>query len=247
MNFSGDANWCQLTWCYVNSDCETGTASGVFQGYDLFYSYDVCGSPDCYNNPDALECPWDPHGDETYRVFKDSCKCKYHGSTLSESVLTQYPDSDPGKYKNLSHIEYYGTTCAAWDMSPDTPWSEWCPDGADWCTTTYNWCQAPWCYVEAACPTKVASSVFEGSDDTAYSYDTCLSTPDCFNTHSSGEYAEGCPFFGNDDGGWYTPKSCPRGFTDKDDRCVQISWAKFPEFSTIMAARGFQPRVCASP
>jgi len=211
-------NWCQLPWCYVDSSCESGIASSVFAGSTVAkYSYAVCGAPDCYNKPTAPGCPHDPNADGSYAVYKKACPCQYHGLSLPSSLYTNYPSDKPGKYKDLTAISVYGTTCAAWDQSPDTPWYSYCPSGAEWCDYGKNWCQEPWCYVSSSCSSKVASSVFKGSTTAYYSYDTCRSTPDCYtNSASKDNYAKlpaTCPF-DRYDNTWYTDKVCTDGWID---------------------------------
>uniref|UniRef100_A0A7S3WTN7 Uncharacterized protein n=1 Tax=Strombidinopsis acuminata TaxID=141414 RepID=A0A7S3WTN7_9SPIT len=213
-------NWCQIPWCYVDESCDSKIATTVFSGSTTaYYSYLTCGnSPDCYSDgPDGsygngtTGCPYDPSGEGDNKVSKSSCACKYQGSTLPMSLYSAYPSSDPGKYQNFSGITLYGSSCAAWDQSPNTPWYSSCPSGADWCSHAYNWCQLPWCYVDDACPTKIASSVFQGSSTAFYSYDTCLDTPDCYTKSTRpADYADlpaTCPFDSNDNG-WATAQTC---------------------------------------
>jgi len=217
-------NWCQIPWCYVDESCESKVASSVFTGSSTaFYSYATCGnSPDCYSNgPDGAYgagttgCPYDPHGESTNMVYKSECACLYQGSALPADLYNNYPTSDPGKYNTSAQIELYGTACAAWDQSPDTPWYSYCPKGADWCSYDYNWCQAPWCYVNSSCSTKVASSVFKGSQTAFYSYNTCLSTPDCYTNSGKDnrkDLPKACPFDSSDNS-WSTAKNCSSGWT----------------------------------
>lgn len=189
-------NWCQVPWCYVDSSCSSGYPTDIFNGSDIaYYSYEACGDmPNCYDEFDEDErCPFDPYGDHKYKVFKDDCKCTHHGFTLPVELYTKYPDDEQGKYEDLKNIEYYGTTCASWDSSPEMPFADFCPAGADWCSTSYNWCQAPWCYVDAGCGTGRPSSVFKGSPSAHYSYDTCMSTPNCYDSDNGVYHAE-CPF-----------------------------------------------------
>jgi len=210
---SGGQNWCQLPWCYVSSKCAGAVATSLFTGSTqaTHYSYTACGNtPDCYNNPSQSACPYDPSGEADYMTHKKSCPCKYQGSVLSSLILDNYPTSSPGKYKNYANIAIYGTTCAAWDQSPGTPWYSYCPSGSDWCAYDKNWCQIPWCYVDSSCTTKVASSVFKGSTAAYYSYDTCLSSPDCYSNSGStvrNLLPSSCPFDKNDNK-WYTAKVC---------------------------------------
>ena len=103
-------------------------------------------------------CPYDPHGENTYMVYKQDCPCLYQGAALPSDLYTNYPTSNPGEYAGLTQIHLYGTTCAAWDQSPETPWFSSCPSGADWCSYDHNWCQAPWCYVSDSCSTGVGPS-----------------------------------------------------------------------------------------
>ncbi|CAJ1363207.1 unnamed protein product, partial [Effrenium voratum] len=209
---SPEFNWCQLPWCFVGSTCASRIPSNVFNGSGMFYSYDVCGdAPDCYHdfggNP---RCPFDPTRSLSFALHKTAgCQCKYHGLELPSEVYTAYPTSDPGRYAMLPNVKFYGTSCAAWDQMPATPWASYCPVGADWCHTGSNWCQLPWCYVGQECASKIPTLVFEGADATFYSYDTCFSTPNCLedHTHSS------CPY-DRKKTGWATSSDCKNGWTD---------------------------------
>eukprot|EP00421_Protoceratium_reticulatum_P052160 CAMPEP_0168441016 /NCGR_PEP_ID=MMETSP0228-20121227/43270_1 /TAXON_ID=133427 /ORGANISM="Protoceratium reticulatum, Strain CCCM 535 (=CCMP 1889)" /LENGTH=597 /DNA_ID=CAMNT_0008455323 /DNA_START=67 /DNA_END=1860 /DNA_ORIENTATION=+ len=225
-------SWCNVPWCYVAASCSTKAASSVFNGStSSYFSYFACGqAPDCYSNPNAAGCPYNPHGGTTYTVFKDgnnglstttygSCACKFAGSTISQSIIDNYPVQLPGKYNNTATypgVPLYGSTCAAWDQAPGTPWYSYCPSGADWCDQSKNWCQIPWCYVDSSCSTGVASSVFNGSSVASYSYDTCLSAPDCY-TNSGNEnmwsyLPATCPF-DDSDIMWESSASCPGGWS----------------------------------
>eukprot|EP00928_Gymnodinium_smaydae_P002936 TRINITY_DN11072_c0_g1_i1.p1 TRINITY_DN11072_c0_g1~~TRINITY_DN11072_c0_g1_i1.p1 ORF type:complete len:385 (-),score=2.10 TRINITY_DN11072_c0_g1_i1:1861-3015(-) len=215
-------NWCQVPWCYVDESCEEKTVSVLFNGSQAqYFSYAACDrqAADCFSdgpigtfgegNP---KCPYDPYRDRTYRVYvaKGACGCLYHGSTLPRLVVTEHPSQSPGKYKDLPHIELYGTTCAAWDQSPNFPWYSYCPRNANWCGYEYNWCQLPWCYVDGACPTAVPSVVFRGSRAMFYSYETCRGTPDCYTFSGPGEEHKlpaTCPFDSRLHG-WSTASTC---------------------------------------
>eukprot|EP00931_Biecheleriopsis_adriatica_P084474 TRINITY_DN5832_c0_g1_i1.p1 TRINITY_DN5832_c0_g1~~TRINITY_DN5832_c0_g1_i1.p1 ORF type:complete len:3749 (+),score=493.44 TRINITY_DN5832_c0_g1_i1:111-11249(+) len=227
-------NWCQLPWCYVNDDCVTKEFSNVFEGSSsVYFSYDACGNaPDCYAAFDFnSKCPYDPYGDKTYTVFKaDGCECLFHGAELPPEIYKKYPFDEPGMYENLSAIRSYGTTCAAWDQVPGTPWSSYCPVGADWCHSSMNWCQIPWCYVSDRCGTKIPSSVFNGSDIAFYSYDTCHSAPDCFGNMSDVR----CPF-DSSDAGWSTAKDCPDSWSNVCDCIFQgttLPWWLLEQYPT---------------
>jgi len=215
-----DYNWCMQPWCYVSDKCSSKVPSSVFNGSSTaFYSYKTCGcEADCYTNVAWTDntwpagCPYDPHGDNTYTVHKaGNCACLYQGAVLDNDTYTNYPADEPGKYKDLANIKSYGTVCAAWDQVPETPWVSYCPADSDWCHQDYNWCIEPWCYVSDTCSSKVPSSVFKGSSVTFYSYDTCLSTPDCYTglawENSTAGAPAGCPFDGSSVG-WYTSASC---------------------------------------
>ena len=207
-----DHNWCQLPWCYVSSSCVYKIPSRAFNGSNLYYSYEICGAvPDCYNDFAIDErCPYDPYGTQSYVVHKgNGCECSYHGVELPESAYRNYPVDAPGKYENASYIKIYGTSCAAWDQMPGTPWIEYCPSTADWCNSMYNWCQLPWCFVGSSCSTRVATTVFAGSEAAFLSYDTCLSAPDCSTT----PYDIRCPFDRHDNN-WATPQECPDSWSD---------------------------------
>eukprot|EP00931_Biecheleriopsis_adriatica_P063098 TRINITY_DN38169_c0_g2_i2.p1 TRINITY_DN38169_c0_g2~~TRINITY_DN38169_c0_g2_i2.p1 ORF type:complete len:346 (+),score=65.54 TRINITY_DN38169_c0_g2_i2:74-1111(+) len=237
-----DYNWCQQPWCYVDKECPSAVPSSVFagdaSGTAAFYSYKSCGgAANCYTNvawnksykwPEG--CPYDPNGDKSYMAHKSGdCACSFHGQTLNSDIYNKYPDAEPGKYQNMSLIQYYGTSCMAWDQVPGTPWSSFCPADADWCNQDYNWCQLPWCYVGSSCKTSVPSSVFKGADVAVFfSYDTCLDTPDCYSDIAWGgldalEAApKFCPFDVHDTG-VQTAGQCPNGWTkDETFTCGDI-------------------------
>jgi len=212
-DFSGSKNWCQIPWCYVSSTCSSKVASSVFAGSTTaYYSYAACGNmpKNCYSFPSSTGCPVDPLQEKDYKIDKKTCPCLYNGQTLPTSLLNSYPSDSPGKWKNKANIALYGTVCAQWDQSPNTPWVGSCPTDSDWCSYDKNWCQIPWCYVSSTCPTKIASSVFKGSNAAYYSYDTCLSSPNCYTNSGVGKRASlpaACPYDKND-AQWYTPKVC---------------------------------------
>ena len=60
----GNDNWCSLLWCYVDAACPTAHQTGTFEGKELYFSYEACGVPDCYNDGAELaftgQCPYDP-------------------------------------------------------------------------------------------------------------------------------------------------------------------------------------------
>jgi hypothetical protein len=226
----------------VDASCDSGVASEVFAGSAVFYSYAACGnSPDCYNaGPDGPGgagtpgCPYDPDAEGDHLLSKSSCACKYQGETLPEALYKSYPSSDPGRYASEVDIELYGVTCAAWDQSPRTPWFSYCPAEADWCSTAYNWCQLPWCYVDESCPTRIASSVFGASSGAYYSYDTCLSTPDCYTNSAPEKHPslpDACPY-DKSDAGWATAKECPSGWTDRIDAVTTTNGDALEDFAS---------------
>ena len=120
-----------------------------------------------------------------------------------------YPDDHPGRFANLTYISIYGTTCAAWDQMPETPGSAYCANNADWCHSQFNWCQLPWCFVGEGCSSRLAMQGFGGSSAAFYSYDTCLSAPDCRTM----PFDESCPFDSKDTS-WSTAKQCPDSWSD---------------------------------
>ena len=142
-DWSGDKNWCQVPWCYVNSSCPSRMQSRLFG--NAFYSYDTCGNaPNCYDDWTHRSCPFDPYGSKSYTLHQHGgCECIFHGRHLPEEVFSNFAQAEPGRFQNLSHVRLYGTTCAAWDQMPQSPWASDCPFGADWCSSAYNWCQLP--------------------------------------------------------------------------------------------------------
>ena len=182
--------------------------------------------------PVTSAVPMTPMEPRATRYTRDkNCECILHGSHLPADVYTLYPLGEPGKYANLTHISVYGTTCAAWDQMPSTPWAPYCPRDADWCRSEFNFCQLPFCYVTEACDSRVPSSLFQGSSTAAYySYDTCLSTPDC----KTMPFDDACPF-DSADTGWATAQECPESWSDVCDCLYQGNflppelYTQFPE------------------
>jgi len=69
--------------------------------------------------------------------------------------------------------------------------------------------------VSASCATGVATSVFKGSSVAFYSYDTCLTTPNCYTAiawNATPFPPTKCPFDSSDNS-WHTAKKCPSGWT----------------------------------
>jgi len=69
-------NWCMGKWCYVDSSCPSFVSTSVFADVpgapeSLGYSYEACGSKDCYADPEALGCPDDTNG-------QFDCFCSAH-------------------------------------------------------------------------------------------------------------------------------------------------------------------------
>ena len=87
----------------MSRQCSSKITSRIFNGSDLYYSYDVCGqAPDCYNHMDQPRCPYDPSGTESYAVHKgNGCECLYHGANLPQGVYTEFPLHHPGMHENL--------------------------------------------------------------------------------------------------------------------------------------------------
>ena len=143
-----------------------------------------------------------PETKSPVRGLVSDCKCTFEGRVLPESV-----------YKGSAHarnpaIAMYGTTCAAWDAMPGTPWKEHCPDDKDFCHEDNNWCQTPWCYVDDDCASGYETDVF-APQKFKYSYEACSSdfvqVPMCYATDKPAtdgtigkavaNYASGvCPF-----------------------------------------------------
>jgi len=213
---SGGKNWCQIPWCYVDSSCPTAVASSVFNGSTAaaYYSYDACGAPDCYNgNSSTPGCPYDPNSEGDYRVDSSSCACIYHGQEFPASLYQMHPTSEPGAYENMSAIKIFGSTCAAWDQMPGTPWAASCPAGSDWCSPQYNWCQNPYCYVSSSCSSGIATSVW--GSGVYYSYETCQSTPDCYTNRNGAAtrlLPATCPVSGGS-GRFYSAANCSGSWT----------------------------------
>ena len=171
--------------------------------------------------PVTSAVPMTPMEPRATRYTRDNCECILHGSHLPADVYTLYPLGEPGKYANLTHISVYGTTCAAWDQMPSTPWAPYCPRDADWCRSEFNFCQLPFCYVSAECPRKIPTRIWHGVASgpavnssmawmaSHFSYDTCLSTPDCY----SRPFDAACPFDWVHSG-WSTQQRCPYSWSD---------------------------------
>eukprot|EP00929_Paragymnodinium_shiwhaense_P046011 TRINITY_DN23452_c0_g1_i1.p1 TRINITY_DN23452_c0_g1~~TRINITY_DN23452_c0_g1_i1.p1 ORF type:complete len:430 (-),score=27.24 TRINITY_DN23452_c0_g1_i1:364-1587(-) len=134
----------------------------------------------------------------------NKCACLYQGKLLPEDIYKNYPNNNPGQYKDLAGVSMYGTTCGAWDQMPGMPWSSSCPKTANFSTKQYNWCQNPWCYVDKDCPGAAESSVFNGSTVAYYAYSACGDIPDCLTGPYAGgswtgDWPTGCPYDRNNE------------------------------------------------
>jgi hypothetical protein len=241
-----DYNWCRQPWCYVDPHCPDAIPDTVFAGMGLAYSYTSCGAPaDCFTGiayQDDFQwpvgCPYDPSGQNTFGTHMGhGCECIHAGKTLPESLLKDYPDDHKGKYNDKHEYPFapwYGTSCAAWDQMPGTPYYENCPMFSDWCLPEFTYCQAPWCYVGTKCESKIRSKIFTGSYDTYFSYDTCLSTPDCYTNLIMDEpLPHGCPFDWTVNG-WSTQLPCFGNFTQPLKECVDLEAdVMFPQKGTF--------------
>merc|ERR1719231_831190 len=149
----------------------------------------------------------------TARKTADPCACMYQGSVIAADIYTQYPSSNQGQYKDLTGIGNYGATCGIHDIIPGTPWHASCdntPSGQARGTANTNkfeepaknWCQIPWCYVDSACSTAVASDVFKGSPAAHFSYEACGAV-NCYTdkgtetTFPQALKDKGCPYGGS--------------------------------------------------
>lgn len=116
----------------------------------------------------------------------------FQGHTLPSSIYTRYPTTQPGQYQSLAAISYYGTSCAAWDRVPDTPWKSYCPDTAAF-NGAKNWCSSVWCYVPESCTFGERSDVFKGSKTAFFSYEAC-GVNNCYaDTAYTKKNQTGCP------------------------------------------------------
>jgi hypothetical protein len=69
-------SWCNDPWCYVDKDtCGSFISTSVFAdvGARLGYSYELCGSLDCYTGDASKDCPYDPAG-ECESTMEMTCK-----------------------------------------------------------------------------------------------------------------------------------------------------------------------------
>ncbi|CAD7950570.1 unnamed protein product [Amoebophrya sp. A120] len=172
-NFTGSENWVAQPWCFVDPSCDSAIASSAFSGSGEYYSYETCGTLNCWaaaNSPMSAGCPVDITGTGSGKVDKaGSCAClggAYYNSTTS--TLETFPTM-ASRVNTTSNL-MYGTTCAAWDFVAGTPYIGSCPtSGKDFCHSDNSWCQTPWCYVDSSCPSAVQSDF---STDVYYSYNT---------------------------------------------------------------------------
>jgi len=74
----GAENWCQLAWCYVPEGCPGATESSLYP--ESYWSYEFCGTPNCYSDPNAEGCP---HG----------CDTSTTTTTTASTTTTQLPDT----------------------------------------------------------------------------------------------------------------------------------------------------------
>lgn len=130
-------------------------------------------TPTCYGANHEAGCPYDVRNNKAMTAQKcgahySDCQCKFNSGALPSSIYTNYPSTEPGKYKDKEFVSLYGTSCAAWDSIPGTPWFESsCKNTttAQLQTKEKTWCAGQWCYVEETCPTGVSTDVFKGSTE----------------------------------------------------------------------------------
>lgn len=193
------SNWCQIPWCYVDSaTCdEESYDTDVFTTLDLKYSYAACGNPNCYGDAwSDANCPWNSdRGCKEAADTSGDCDCLYKGTTLPDSLI-----NDSSTTYDVDYTSYYGTTCAAWDTIPSTPFHDgYCNcdlNNDSFCNATRvdgygincgNWCHNQWCYVSSDCGTKASTTVFAPAT-LYYSYYAC-GDPNCYSATESA-----CPF-----------------------------------------------------
>jgi hypothetical protein len=87
---SADFNWCLSPWCYVSVDCDTSVETSVFYPASLHYSYEACGSPNCYANFDTAGCPYDPQHDcvEDGARMATTVNNVDHGALMADNDLS---------------------------------------------------------------------------------------------------------------------------------------------------------------
>ena len=97
-------NWCRQKWCFVNDPVACGTrgfdvaGSTVFSPASgeaiVFYSYGVCGTPDCYANEKNWETGVCPFGltRKEMSVCKDKMKLSLGALTGASSSTTSLDD-----------------------------------------------------------------------------------------------------------------------------------------------------------
>jgi len=63
-DYCNEQNWCVLGWCYVDGSCASATPSDAIQGVptQIYYSYETCGTPNCFIDSRRVGCPFDPDG-----------------------------------------------------------------------------------------------------------------------------------------------------------------------------------------
>jgi hypothetical protein len=166
-------NWQQNAWCYVREGCATHhhklTSVETLVPYGAAYSYEICGSANCFDNIEdgkftgGSNCPEGPGCD-----YYHHCECLFEGTTLPASVSTVVGNP------------LYGTNCEiAWDLLPGTKsYTEHpeCMEGEkyegkdvdpDKCSKECNWHYNHWCFVEMGCPGLAAEDIIlsKYSDD----------------------------------------------------------------------------------
>jgi len=210
-------NWKQNVWCFVEEGCVTHintlTSVETLRPHHAAFSYEVCGSANCFANQEngvfktGHACPEGP-GCEHY----NHCECLFEGTTLPASV-SDY-EGNP----------LYGTHCEiAWDLLPGTKSytdQPECMEGEsegvdpDKCSKECNWHYNHWCYVEMGCPGLAAADITLSShsadlvmaakikypgrqfiEGIGYSYAMCGSAncqDDAFDTNPDCPFGEDC-------------------------------------------------------
>lgn len=101
---------------------------------------------------------------------------------------------------------YYGTSCAAWDMMPGTPWyNSGCNMSAGQSLCTNSWCQAEWCYVNSSCPSAIHANGSWFATGPGIEVDLWYSYAQCGSVNCWSGNQTGCPY---DPGQYCGPDPC---------------------------------------
>jgi hypothetical protein len=119
---SGDIKpaYCYEQWCYVDPSCDYADKKETFffQGYELFYSYQRCGSLDAF----AAAACGEKTSAESCTAFSDNCVFNEVAGACQNKLCQCTGDNMLTGANLAKYGEAYGETCSNWDQHSCENW-----------------------------------------------------------------------------------------------------------------------------